>query len=152
MVMSTIKKTLVTTGLTLVLKETISALKQKENTRQNQIQTNGNYDENFQIGVAKPEILILKIGRSGIVTVELQGTPSQSIKSHIEGSIRHVGVNGDTLYQRSYRSDKGGYSATMNVSLGDTLVISMEAHHGVSAVFKVGHAKMDVKMIYARYT
>lgn len=54
----------------------------------------------------------------------------------------------DLVYQRSYRSDKGGYENSFSVTDGDILSIAIEAHHFCSAVLGQSSSEIDVILKY----
>ena len=130
----------------LGVSEAIKSLTKKNDLRQNVSAVSGNKRETFKIRVESPEVLILKIQRSGEVTVSLQR--SGAFTAHIEGTVSHITSSESVAYQRSYRSDKGGYQHTLHVSNGDVISIGMEAHHFCSALVGQGSSEMDVSITY----
>ena len=126
--------------------EGIKGLKHKNNVRQNIMPVSGDMRETFKIRVETPEVLILKIQKSGRIKLSL--VRSGAFTAHIEGMVSHIVSSEEVVYQRSYRSDKGGYEHALNVSSGDVISIAMEAHHFVSAVVGQGSSEMDFKLEY----
>lgn len=135
-----------TAVVTLALSEAIKSLNKKNDLRQNVLGVSGNMHETFKIRVESPEVLILKIQRSGQVTLSLQR--SGAFTAHIEGTVSHITSSESVAYQRSYRSDKGGYQHTLNVSTDDVISIGMEAHHFTSALVGQGSSEMKVSITY----
>ncbi len=126
--------------------EGVKGLQRKNDVRKNILEVNGNMKEMFKIRVETPEVLILKIKRSGSIKLTL--VRSGAFTAHIEGTVSHIKSSQEVVYQRSYRSDKGGYENSLSVSSGDVLSIAMEAHHFSSAVFGQGSSEMDLKLEY----
>ena len=124
----------------------VNGLVHKNNVRKNILQVTGNMEETFKIRVESPEVLILKIQKSGGIKLSL--IRSGAFTAHVEGTVSHIKSSEEIVYQRSYRSDKGGYENNLNVSEGDVLSISMEAHHFCSAVIGQGSSEMGYSLKY----
>ena len=118
------------------LDEAIKDLKHKNNVHKNIMQVTGDMSETFKIRVETPEVLILKIQKPGRITLSL--VRSGIFTAHVDGTVSHIVASEDLVYQRSYRSDKGGYENSFSVTDGDILSIAIEAHHFCSAVLGQG--------------
>ena len=136
----------VTAALTVALQEAKNGLQHKNAARENIMQLEGSMKETFKIRIETPEVLAFNIRKSGHVSITL--IRSGAFTAHVEGVLTHIDSSGNKVYQRSYRSDKGGYSQKLTLSKGDAVVITMEAHHFVSAVVGQGSSEMDVILQY----
>lgn len=128
------------------LDEAIKGLKHKNNVHKNIMQVTDGMSETFKIRVETPEVLILKIQKPGRITLSL--VRSGIFTAHVDGTVSHIVASEDVVYQRSYRSDKGGYANSFSVTNGDILFIAMEAHHFCSEVLGQGSSEMDVILKY----
>ena len=137
----------VTAALTVALKEAKNGLQHKNPARENIMQVEGSVRETFKIRVETPEVLAFNIKKSGDVSITLIRTGA--FTAHVEGVLTHIDSSGNKVYQRSYRSDKGGYSQNHCLGKGDAVVITMEAHHFVSAVVGQGSSEMEIILQYA---
>ena len=135
-----------TAVVTLGVSEALKSLTKKNDVRENILSVSRDMHETFKIRVESPEVLILKIQKSGHVTVSLQR--SGAFTAHVEGTVSHITSSESVAYQRSYRSDKGGYEHTLSVSKGDVISIGMGAHHFCSALVGQGSSEMDVNITY----
>jgi len=100
----------------------------------------------YKIRVESPEILSLEVNKSGELTLQLIRSSSALPFAHIEGVVAHWKEKKE--FSRSYRSDKGGFKRKFSVDVGDTIIISMAAHHFSSAVFGQGSSEMDIMINY----
>ena len=132
--------------LNKAFEEGIRGLQHRNDVRKNILQVSNDMTETFKIRVETPEVLILKIQKSGNIKLSL--VRSGAFTAHIEGTVSHFTTSEDLAYQRTYRSDKGGYEHSLNVSSGDVLSIAMEAHHFVSAVVGQGSSEIELKLLY----
>lgn len=128
------------------LDEAIKDLKHKNNVHKNIMQVTGDMSETFKIRVETPEVLILKIQKPSRITLSL--VRSGIFTAHVDGTVSHIVASEDVVYQRSYRSDKGGYENSFSVTDGDILSIAIEAHHFCSAVLGQGSSEIDVILKY----
>ncbi|CAB9511900.1 expressed unknown protein [Seminavis robusta] len=125
----------------------LKALSLKINARQNVLQVTGSVKETFKIQVHSPEVLILTIQRAGRLKLSL--LRSSDFLAHAEGTVGLQRANEEGVaYQRTYRSDKGGYERVFSVSHGDVFCISMEAHHFCSAAIRRGCTWVDCSLEY----
>ena len=131
----------------LLVRELVGKLQAKNEVRENFMTVSTNHRETFKVRVESPEILVLKLTKPGSARVTLLRPDSASSAAHMEGVIKHLRAE-EVLYSRTYRSDKGGYANTFEVQENDHLVITLEAHHFVSAVVGQGSTEMDVEVLY----
>jgi hypothetical protein len=129
--------------------EARKGLQHKNDVAKNILPVSDDMRETFKIRVESPEVVILKIQTSGCIKLSL--LRSGAFTAHVQGTVSHVRVvesSEEVLYQRSYRSDKGGYENSFNVTSGDVISIMMEAHHFVSAVVGQGSSEMELNITY----
>lgn len=125
----------------------LKGLVYKNDVRKNVMQVRGNMKETFKIRVESPEALILRIHKSG--TIKLSLVRSGAFTAHVEGTVSHISSKSqEVVFQRSYRSDKGGCEMSLSVQDGDVISIAMEAHHFVSAVIGQGSSEMELNLQY----
>ena len=131
---------------TKIFEEAVKGLQHKNAVSKNVLTVSENLNETFKIRVESPEVLILKIQTSGRITLSL--VRSGAFTAHVEGIVSHVKSSQEVVYQRSYRSDKGGFEHSLVVTSGDVISVTMQAHHFVSAVVGQGSSEVQLSIKY----
>ena len=128
------------------LEEAFRGLQHKNGVKYNVRPVNSDMAKEFQIDVPSPQVLTLNIETPGRITLSL--VRSGAFTAHVEGTVSYFKSSQDVpYYQSAYRSDNG-FEHSLDVTSGDVISISMEAHHFASAVVGQGSSEMELSIKY----
>ena len=132
--------------LRMIFEEAVRGLQHQNAVKTNVRPLKSDMTEKFQIDVPSPVVLILNIETPGRITLSL--VRSGAFAAHVEGTVSYYESSQEVAYyQSAYRSDRG-YEHSFDVTSGDVISVSMEAHHFARAVVGQGSSEMKLSIKY----